>query len=199
MVSNISTIQVEISLIFLLKKCIKLIENTYNMVFNKCNNQINTMTVSPRYIEYAVNDKHITLVSRYGYVDYDDCEDDVCESCHTNTPLYSCNKCGNGICDDEECAMTFPHYSNTTYFVCKSCVDTISLKLILEIDLGKLELLKEKIRTGTTSNSVCSSRATSRSSCCSNTIRSLSDISNTDSDEYMRRNSTTSSSSDEFM
>ena len=42
-------------------------------------------------------------------------------------------------------------------------------------------------------------RATSRSSCCSNTIRSLSDISNTDSDEYMRRNSTTSSSSDEFM
>jgi hypothetical protein len=169
------------------------------MGFNKCNYQINTMSVSHQYVEYAGKDNHIRLVSRYGYVDYDNCQDDICESCHTNTPLYSCNKCGNGICDDEACAMTFPHYSNTTYFVCNRCVDAISLKLILEIDLGKLELLKEKIRTGTTCNSVCSSRTTSRSSCYSNTIDSLSDIYNTDSDEHMRRNSTTSSSSDEFM
>ena len=172
------------------------------MDFNKCNNKINTMSKSPLYFEYAVNENRIRLVSRYGYgyADYGDCDDDVCESCHTNTPLYSCNKCGNGICDNEECAMTFPHYSNTTYFVCKRCVDTISLKLILEIDLGKLELLKEKIRTGSTCNSACSSRTTSRSSCYSNTIGSLSDISNTDSDEIMIRNRTTSSSSsDEFM
>ena len=163
------------------------------------------MSESPRSFEYPSNESHAVnqrqkcLVSRYGvYADYDEC-DDVCESCEINTPQYSCNKCGNGICDDEDCAMKFPHYSNTTYFVCKRCVDTISRRLIIQIDLGKLKLLKEKIRTGTTCNSVCSSRTTSRSSYCTNTISTLSDISNTDSDEYVRRNRTTSSNSDEFM
>ena len=163
------------------------------------------MSESPRYFEYPSNESHSVnqrqkcLVSRYGvYSDYDEC-DDVCESCEINTPQYSCNKCGNGICEDDECSMQFPHYSNTTYFVCKRCVDTISQRLIIQIDLGKLELLKEKIRTGTTCNSVCSSRTTSRSSYCTNTISTLSDISNTDSDEYVRRNRTTSSNSNEFM
>ena len=163
------------------------------------------MSESPRYFEYASNESHIVnarergLVSRYGvYADYDE-RDDVCESCEINTPQYSCNKCGNGICDDAECSMKFPHHSNTTYFVCMGCADAISVKLVLLIDLGKLELLKEKIRSGTTCNSVCSSRTTSRSSCYSNTMSSLSDISGTDSDEHVRRNSTTSSSSDEFM
>lgn len=163
------------------------------------------MSKSPRYFEYASNEYHTVnqrdkcLKSRYGvYADYDEC-DDVCESCEINTPLYSCNKCGNGICDDNKCSMQFPHYSNTTYFVCKHCVDTISLKLVLQIDLGKLELLKEKIRTGTTCNSVCSSRTTSRSSYCTNTISSLSDTSNTDSDDFHVENNTKISSSDEFM
>ena len=163
------------------------------------------MSKSPRYFEYASNEYHTVnqrdkcLKSRYGvYADYDEC-DDVCESCEINTPLYSCNKCGNGICDDNKCSMQFPHYSNTTYFVCKHCVDTISLKLVLQIDLGKLELLKEKIRTGTTCNSVCSSRTTSRSSYCTNTISSLSDTSNTDSDDFYVENNTKISSSDEFM
>jgi hypothetical protein len=168
---------------------------------------MNTMSESPRYFEYPSNEIHMVnerergLVSRYGgyYDEYDECDDDVCESCQLNTPQYSCNKCGNGICDDVECSMKFPHYSNTTYFVCMSCADTISLNLVLLIDLGKLKLLKEKIRTGSTCNSACSSRTTSRSSYCTNTISSLSDISNTDSDERVRRNSTTSSSSDEFM
>jgi hypothetical protein len=166
---------------------------------------MNTMSKSPRYFEYACNEYHTVnqreqgLVSRYGvYADYDEL-DDVCESCEINTPQYSCNKCGNGICEDEECSMQFPHYSNTTYFVCKRCVDTISRRLIIQIDLGKLELLKEKIRTGTTCNSVCSSRTTSRSSNCINTISTLSDISNTDSDEFHVENNTKSSSSDEFM
>jgi len=167
---------------------------------------MNTMSESPRYFEYPsneiyrVNERERGLVSRYGvYANYDECDDDVCESCQLNTPQYSCNKCGNGVCDDAECSMKFPHHSNTTYFVCMGCADAISVKLVLLIDLGKLELLKEKIRSGTTCNSVCSSRTTSRSSCYSNTMSSLSDISGTDSDEHVRRNSTTSSSSDEFM
>jgi len=160
---------------------------------------MNTMSDSPRYFEYAVNERERGLVSRYGvYANYDDYDDDVCERCQVNTPQYSCNKCGNGICDDAECSMKFPHHSNTTYFVCMGCADAISVKLILQIDLGKLELLKEKIRTGTTCNSACSSITTSISSYCTNTIRSLSDISGTDSDEPVRRIST-SSSSDEFI
>jgi len=164
------------------------------------------MSESPLYFEYPsnetywVNERERGLVSRYGvYANYDECDDDVCERCEINTPQYSCNKCGNGICDDAECSMKFPHYSNTTYFVCMGCADAISVKLVLLIDLGKLELLKEKIRTGTTCNSACCSRTTSGSSCYSNTMSSLSDISGTDSDEHVRRNSTTSSSSDEFM
>ena len=153
------------------------------------------MSKTLQYIEHGDNNNnHIRLVSKYD--DYYGYEDDVCESCHINTTLYSCNKCGNGICDDAECSLIFPHYYNTTYFVCKSCVDTISQNLILQIDLGKLELLKEKIRTGTTCNSVCSSRTTSRSSCYSNnTVSSLSDISNTDSYEHLGRNRIKSSSS----
>jgi hypothetical protein len=147
-------------------------------------------------------------ISRYGgyYGDYDDYDDydDVCERCETNTPQYNCNKCGNSICDDEECSMKFPHYSNTTYFVCMNCADTISLKLVLLIDLGKLKLLKEKIRTGTTCNSVCSPRTTSRSrsrSSCSNnnnSISSLSEVSTPDS-HRARYNSITSSGSDDFI
>lgn len=163
------------------------------------------MSKSPRYFEYASNEYHMInsrekgLVSRYGvYAGYDEWVD-VCDSCEINIPQYSCNKCGNSICEAEDCSMQFPHYSNTTYFVCKYCVDTISLKLVLQIDLGKLELLKEKIRTGTTCNSVCSSRTTSRSSNSIKTISTLSDISNTDSDEFPVETNTKSSSSDDFM
>lgn len=81
-----------------------------------------------------------------------------------------------------------------------NCVNVISVKLILQIDLGKLELLKEKIRTGSTCNSVCSSRTTSRSSYSDNTnsISSLSEVSTPNSNRE-RHNSITSSSSGESM
>ncbi len=159
------------------------------------------MSESPRYFQYAMTESQMSSpISRYGgpYDYYDD--DDICDICDINTPQYNCNKCGNSICDDEECSMKFPHYSNTTFFVCMSCADTISLNLVLLIDLGKLKLLKEKIRTGTTCNSVCSSRTTSRSSYSNYThsISSLSEVSTPDS-HRARHNSTTSSSSDEFM
>ena len=103
------------------------------------------MSESPRYFQYAITESQMSSpISRYGGY-YDD-DDDVCDNCKTNIPQHSCDKCGNGICDDEECSMKFPHYSNTTFCVCRSCVDKISMKLVLLIDLGKLKLLKEKIR-----------------------------------------------------
>jgi len=154
------------------------------------------------YYQYSTNENSRIFMSRYGknldYDDYDD-YDDCCEECQVNTSLYNCNKCARSICDAAECCVTFPHYYNTTYFICNGCFDEISLKLTLQIDLGKLELLKEKIRTGTTCNSVCSSRANSRSSCSTNlvSISSISDESTISNN--VRRNSITSSDSDEFV
>lgn len=172
---------------------------------NKCEEAecIKGKCESPRYFQYSMMEPQMSShISRYGgYDGYDD-GDDICDICDTNTPQYNCNKCGNSICDDEECSMKFPHYSNTTFFVCMSCADTISLNLVLLIDLGKLKLLKEKIRTGTTCNSACSSRTTSRSSCSNSTIStistsSLSEVSTPDS--HRERHSISSNSSDEFL
>jgi hypothetical protein len=138
------------------------------------------MSKSPRYMQYPESP-----IENYGYRSnrrydeihdvYDD--DDICEVCEISTPHYNCNKCARSICGEGECCITFPHHKNTTYFVCMSCTNEISIKLILQIDLGKLVLLKEKIRSGTTCNSVCSSRTTSLSSCSTNmnSIGTLSD------------------------
>jgi len=154
------------------------------------------MSESLIYFQYSSTDSLQHYTSRYGGYYDDDEHDDTCQMCETNIPLYNCNKCGECICDDDTCCMKFPHYSNTTYFVCVNCVNVISMKLVLQIDLGKLELLKEKIRTGSTCNSVCSSRTTSRSSYSDNTnsISSLSEVS-TQNCNRERENSITSSSS----
>jgi len=126
------------------------------------------MSKSPRHLQYP--DPQITLHDYRCNGIYDEIydQDDICEVCELNTPHYNCNKCARSICGEEECCITFPHYGKTTYFVCMSCANEISMKLILQIDLGKLILLKEKIRTGTTCSSVCSSRTSSRGSCSTN-------------------------------
>tara|TARA_B110000879_G_C11183387_1_gene519793 strand:- start:10173 stop:10715 length:543 start_codon:yes stop_codon:yes gene_type:complete len=171
------------------------------MILTNTTNDFNTMSESMKYLQYATTEPEFGYTCKnrgyYNDTSYDD-DDDVCEMCDINTTLYNCNKCGDSICDDNNCCMKFPHYYNTTFFVCMNCVDSISLKLILQIDLGKLELLKEKIRTGSTCNSVCSSRTNSSSSGCSNntnSISSLSEVSIPDS----HRARYDSSGSDEFM
>jgi len=113
-----------------------------------------------QYSEYPEFDQYKKVYSYDEIYNYND-EDDICEICEISTPQYNCNRCANSICGGDDCSITFPHYCNTTYFVCMDCANIISQKLILQIDLGKLVLLKEKIRTGTTSNSVCSSRTNS--------------------------------------
>ncbi len=136
---------------------------TSKQLLNQIPIQLSTMSISPRHQQYP--DPQIILHDYRCNRIYDEFydSDDICEVCETNTPQYNCNKCARSICGEEECCITFPHYRNTTYFVCMSCANEISMKLILQIDLGKLILLKEKIRTGTTCSSVCSSRTTSRS------------------------------------
>ena len=71
-------------------------------------------------------------------------EDDICEECHHNFIVDCCNKCANGVCDNDTCSMIFPDKFGHKYFICKHCVDDINKDLHLLIDMGKIELLKKK-------------------------------------------------------
>jgi hypothetical protein len=77
-------------------------------------------------------------------------EDDICNECHNNLLVDCCNKCGNGVCDKDTCSMIFPDKFNKKYFICTQCVDDINKDLHLLIDMGKIELIKTKIKEETT-------------------------------------------------
>lgn len=81
--------------------------------------------------------------------------------CDAANVIDTCNKCGSGVCDDKICSLDFPHWHDTTLIICASCVEKINKKLIPLIDLGKLQLLKAKIKNNATTSSV---RTPSRSS-----------------------------------
>ena len=87
-----------------------------------------------------------------------------CEICDTAKITNSCNKCGSGVCDDNICCLKFPHKYNTTFIVCATCVEQIEKKLIPLIDIGKLKLLKSKIKNNKTTRSPRSSSISSSSS-----------------------------------
>ena len=94
---------------------------------------------------------------------------DPCHMCDAANTTDTCDKCGSGVCDDTVCRLTFPHKYNTNYIVCATCVDEINKKLIPLIDLGKLKLLKSKIKNNCT---VRSPRSSSRSSSSDSSISS---------------------------
>ena len=99
-----------------------------------------------------------------------------CEMCNEKNSTEWCNKCGVGICDNNECVLKFPHRGNTIYSICSSCRDEIDAKLIPLIDLGKLSLLKERIRTNSTARSPRSLSVSSTSTNSSTiTNRTISD------------------------
>ena len=77
-------------------------------------------------------------------------DDDICNECHNSFLVDCCNKCGNGICDSECCSMIFPDKFGQKYFICMQCVDDINKDLHLLIDMGKIELIKTKIKEETT-------------------------------------------------
>ena len=81
-------------------------------------------------------------------------EDDICNECHNSLLVDCCNKCGNGVCDNDTCSMVFPDKFNKKYFICKHCVDDINKDLHLLIDMGKIELLKKKIKEETTKKQI---------------------------------------------
>lgn len=102
-----------------------------------------------------------------------------CEMCNESNSTEWCNKCGVGICDNNECVLKFPHRGNTTYSICSNCTKDINAKLIPLIDLGKLSLLKERIRTNSTARSPRSLSVSSTSTNSSFTLtnRTISDTS----------------------
>lgn len=72
-------------------------------------------------------------------------KDDLCNECEKYHPSYCCNKCANSICSNDKCRWLFPHYNQTNYVICASCVEEIDKNLTLLIDYSKLVLLKKKI------------------------------------------------------
>jgi hypothetical protein len=86
-----------------------------------------------------------------------------CDICDAANMTSQCDKCGCGVCDDNICRLNFPHRYNTTYIICATCVEAIDKKLIPLIDLGKLQLLKTKIRNNSTTWSPRSSSISSSS------------------------------------
>ena len=92
---------------------------------------------------------------------------DPCYMCDEANTTDTCDKCGSGVCDDTTCRLMFPHKYNTTYIVCATCAGEIDKKLVPLIDLGKLTLLKSKIKNNCTARSP---RSSSRSSSSESTI-----------------------------
>ncbi len=76
---------------------------------------------------------------------------DICSQCKERCDIVSCNKCGEAVCNKNRCSSLFPHYNNTIYAVCYSCSKEIADKMNLVIDLNKLSLLKNKMKSGDTS------------------------------------------------
>lgn len=93
--------------------------------------------------------------------------DDPCYMCDEANTTDTCDKCGNGVCDDTTCRLKFPHKYNTNYIVCATCAEEIDKKLVPLIDLAKLTLLKSKIKNNRTARSP---RSSSRSSSSESTI-----------------------------
>jgi hypothetical protein len=70
---------------------------------------------------------------------------DFCNECNAKSLIKCCDKCGEGVCANDNCSLVFPYHRNTNYILCRTCSDKIESKLKVVIDLDKLRLLKQKI------------------------------------------------------
>ena len=77
-------------------------------------------------------------------------DDDVCTSCYSAFVVDGCKKCGEGVCGNDACCLSFPDRNQSAFIVCNTCSYKIDKKLKLVIDMGKIELLKQKIQQSTT-------------------------------------------------
>ena len=77
-------------------------------------------------------------------------DDETCNECNLGQIEESCNKCGEGVCIENKCCETFPHYHNTLFIICRACVTKIEKKLYIleveEVNQNELRLLKQIIK-----------------------------------------------------
>lgn len=77
-------------------------------------------------------------------------DDDFCNECNANTLIECCNRCGEGVCGNDQCSTIFPHHKNSVFAICKTCYIEIDRRLTLQIDVDKLRNLKKKIYSNRT-------------------------------------------------
>ena len=61
-------------------------------------------------------------IKRNGY-------DDLCSICKFAIIYECCNKCGDAVCNRNNCCETFPHYYNTLFTICNKCISKIDKNL----------------------------------------------------------------------
>jgi hypothetical protein len=71
---------------------------------------------------------------------------DYCNECEQEKQILCCEKCAESVCIKGKCSLTFPHYNDTLYVICRTCTKKIENKLLVLVDLDKLVLLKKKIK-----------------------------------------------------
>ena len=71
---------------------------------------------------------------------------DYCNECANEKQILCCDKCAESVCIKGKCSLTFPHYNDTLYVICRTCSIQINKKFQVLIDVDKLVLLKKKIK-----------------------------------------------------
>jgi len=71
--------------------------------------------------------------------------EEKCYECDHANIVECCNKCGNGVCNNQSCSWLFPSHNKTNFTLCNCCFKNIDKKLTPLVDYSKLQLLKKKI------------------------------------------------------
>ena len=57
-------------------------------------------------------------------------DEDDCSICNLKSVSETCDKCGDGVCSQSQCYLSFPYKNNTNYILCVDCFNRIDNKLI---------------------------------------------------------------------
>lgn len=95
-----------------------------------------------------MNDLYIEVSCRPHY--FANSDDDFCNECNSNALIECCNRCGEGVCANDNCSTIFPHYQNSVFAICRTCYIEIDQRFTLQIDVDKLRTLKKKIYSNRT-------------------------------------------------
>jgi hypothetical protein len=77
-------------------------------------------------------------------------EKEFCTICEDKEFTTQCDKCGDVVCNDTNCCFTYSLENSDLYVLCNICLSKINAKLRVDIDIGKIAALKQKIKDGET-------------------------------------------------